>query len=253
MILPLPAASPATSIADWGGLPYNEFLAKMHAILRPETYLEIGTNTGTSLALASYKSIAIDPSFKLTQDVVGAKPACLMFNMTSDAFFHQYSPSRLFGQTVDMAFLDGQHLAEFLVRDFANLEKSCSKNSIVFMHDCMPVDAGMAGRDINADRTAISRYPGWWTGDVWKAVVALRVYRPDLAIFAFDAAWTGLIAVTNLDPSSTVLTDRYFHILQHCNSLSLETYGLDRYVAELNVLPSAKIDGIGDLGSKFWL
>ncbi|MGH7155803.1 MAG: class I SAM-dependent methyltransferase, partial [Acetobacteraceae bacterium] len=62
-------------------------------MLIPQTYLEIGTMSGTTLRLARCPSIAIDPSFSsLDKDVISGKPSCLLFQMKSDEFFAQYSP-----------------------------------------------------------------------------------------------------------------------------------------------------------------
>jgi hypothetical protein len=239
-------------IPELAGEPYTDVLRRMHDVLRPQTYFEIGTSTGTSLTLAACRSVAVDPQFQLQVDVVNAKPACMLFQMTSDAFFRGYSPSALFGQPIDMAFLDGGHWAEFLLRDFANTEKHCNKNSIIFMHDCIPIDTWMTGRDIDGERSQ-SRYPGWWTGDVWKALVALKAYRPDLSITALDAAWTGLIAITSLDPSSRVLDDKYFEITSGFAGQTLEEYGIERYVAELDVQSTARLQTFEDISRYFWI
>jgi hypothetical protein len=47
------------------------------------------------------------------------------------------------------------------------------------------------------------------TGDVWKTVLCLKHYRPDLDIFTIATPWTGLTVVTGLDPASRVLSERY--------------------------------------------
>jgi hypothetical protein len=54
-----------------------------------------------------------------------------------------------------------------------------------------------------------------WTGDVWKTVVALREFRPDLVVRTIDLGPTGLTLVTNLNPASTVLRDQCEHIFAH--------------------------------------
>ncbi len=47
------------------------------------------------------------------------------------------------------------------------------------------------------------------TGDVWKVVLCLKHYRPDLDILTIPAAPAGLTVVTGLDPTSLVLKDSY--------------------------------------------
>jgi hypothetical protein len=45
---------------------YLPFLTRVHELLRPDHYLEIGVRDGTSLALASCRSLGIDPDFNVT-------------------------------------------------------------------------------------------------------------------------------------------------------------------------------------------
>ena len=196
------------------GVGYLKLLRRLHAVKRPKTYLEIGTAAGKTLALARCARIAIDPRFRLERDVTqgrpGGEPACHLFEMTSDAFFAAQSPSALFERPVDLAFIDGMHHFEFALRDFMNIEPHCRPDSLIVLHDCLPVDAHMARRDPR-DRSGAARahYPGAWAGDTWKALWILQRYRPDLRIFAFDAPPSGLVVVTHLDPASTRLNQIY--------------------------------------------
>ena len=74
-------------IIEHSGLHYVGALASLHRNLQPANYVEIGTSSGTTLALASCASVAIDPSFAIDRDVIGQKPRCFFFQMTSDDFF----------------------------------------------------------------------------------------------------------------------------------------------------------------------
>lgn len=49
----------------------------------------------------------------------------------------------------------------------------------------------------------------FYAGDVWKMVICLRHYRPDLDIFTIATPPTGLTIVTGLDPTSTTLRGKY--------------------------------------------
>ncbi len=244
--------SPQTSIPELAGEEYGAVLGRLHDYLRPDTYLEIGTQDGKSLRPARCRSVAVDPAFRLAGDVLGNKPSCQFFCMTSDAFFAEYDPVTLLRAPIDLAFLDGMHLWEFLLRDFLNVERSCRRNSVVLLHDCIPSDICMAERDQASERRKLGAHPDWWTGDVWKTVLALRRYRPDLMLHAFDARPTGLIAVTNLDPSSTALADRYFEIVRELGTLSLEEYGIERYWRELAVRSTGALQRPDQFAALFW-
>ena len=53
-------------------------------------------------------------------------------------------------------------------------------------------------------------------------VVALRRHRPDLSVVTADVAPTGMAIVTGLDPTSTVLFDRYDEIVADVDRLGWE-------------------------------
>ena len=212
------------------GRSYLKVLKRLHALRRPRTYLEVGTESGRSLALARCASIAIDPRFRLDCDVRSGKPACHLHETTSDAFFAAENPTVLLGGPIDFAFIDGMHHHEFALRDFMNIEAHCRPDSLIALHDCLPVDSHMARRE-RGDRSlaAWSRYAGAWAGDTWKALWILQRYRPDLRIFAFGAPPSGLVVVTHLDPRSTVLKQRYEEAVRAVDGIQLAQFydGLD--------------------------
>ena len=243
-----------TSINDHKGEYYIDFMARMHKALRPKTYLEVGCNTGDSLILAECKSIGIDPSFAHLRNVSANKTVLNLYQMTSDDFFGAYSPEVVLGQKIDLAFLDGMHFWEFLLRDFINTERSCKTNSIVLMHDCIPVDAYTAERaNDHAMRLKLSTRPDQWAGDVWKVNLILRKYRPDLWISCFDAPPTGLVAITNLDPTSDLLQRNYRTICEEFGPIRLANYGLTRWIDECRLESTRDYYSIQDFSSKFWL
>jgi hypothetical protein len=146
------------------------------------------------------------------------------------------------------------HLYEFLLRDFINVERSCRKNSVILLHDCVPTDLYLARRD-RADQTlqATTRIQGGWCGDVWKTVLILRRYRPDLRIETFDSALTGLVAVTNLDPDSTVLSDHYVEAVEAFAALTFHGHGVRRYIEELNMRPATELFDPVKLARYMWM
>ncbi len=232
---------------------YLTVLARMHAMLQPETYLEIGSRSGDSLKLATCASLAIDPMFGIADNVLGSKPSLQLYQITSDRFFARHSAAQLLGGAVEMAFLDGMHLSEFLLRDFMNVEHACKPNSVIAMHDCMPSDALMTCRNEGDDMRLRSLFPGWWTGDVWKMVWALKTFRPDLTIIAIDAPPTGLVCVTNLDPSSRVLEDGYARIIAAMAALGDSEETLQAYLASLQPIKPSRLSTYDKMSEFFYL
>jgi hypothetical protein len=248
-------AEPAVEVLpEFQGESYLDLLRRFHAVLQPQSYLEIGSKSGQSLSLAECPSIAIDPAFELDPSFMGRKRICSLHQMTSDRFFEQFDPRALLGRSVDFAFLDGMHLAEYLLRDFANTERVCRRNSVIALHDCVPVEAAVARRE-PADLAAMnaSAHPDWWAGDVWKTVVLLRRFRPDLRIYSFDAQPTGLVAVTNLDPASTVIADNYDVMLAAVREMDLGAFGVRNFVDSLGLMSTRVLRTHAEFSAYFWL
>jgi hypothetical protein len=233
------------------GPHYTQVLTSLHKHLRPRTYLEIGTSTGQSLSLARCASIAIDPHFTITQDVLSGKPACYFFQSSSDEFFNDHDPLSILGRPIDLAFLDGMHLFQFLLRDFVNTERCCRANSVIALHDCMPTDAYVARRDVNDKSLAAHRISpeNWWAGDVWKAVAILKRYRPDLRIHGYSAPPTGLVLVTNLDPTSRVLISDYAEAVDSVRTAA----DYEAYIAQLAPEASTFFERFENVAQRYWL
>ncbi len=250
---PVVAGPRIWSMPDLAGEIYTTVLKRFHTVFKPQTYLEIGVLNGATLQLAECPSIGIDPQFRIDRPFLKDKEACLLYQMSSDRFFGRHDPSAILGQPVDMAFLDGMHWFEFLLRDFIHVERHCRRNSIVFMHDCMPTDEHIARRECNDVTLAeASAHPTWWAGDVWKMLAILKEFRPDLRLQPFNAAPTGLVAVTNLDPCSTVLSERYFAIVERYRSAPLAEHGR-RFAETFTVRDTRKLASHEALSSIFWL
>jgi len=235
------------------GAGYIQFLGTLHKVLQPRTYLEIGTSTGNSLAVSQCASVAVDPQFRVASNVVNDKPLCAMYQMGSDAFFAAHDPKLVLGGPIDLAFLDGMHIFEFLLRDFINTEKHCRKNSIVTLHDCVPFGYYMTARSIKDPMFGLSSFGGAWTGDVWKILPVLRKYRPDLAVTVLDCSPTGLVMITNLDPDSTVLTDNYRRIVDEFSEPPDERAALESFWDDLELVPSANLMSLSRLSRFAWL
>jgi hypothetical protein len=182
---------------------YLDFLAALHARVRPRAYLEIGVRHGDSLALARCPAVGIDPLPSLR---VQLPARARLIRETSDEYFGRERPLRpLGGRRPDLAFIDGMHLFEFALRDFAAVERHAAWTSTIVFDDMLPRDVTEAARD---------RRTRAWTGDVYKLLGILARHRPDLLCLRVDTEPTGLLLVLALDPRSKVLMRRYDEILE---------------------------------------
>jgi len=197
------------------GPAYYEVLRWIHELLQPANYIEIGVAKGISLqaALEGTLCLGIDPSPR----VAGTLPQDIrIFTTTSDDFFGQQELPALLGAThFALAFIDGLHLWEQALRDFINLERYAGPDSVVLIHDCLPLD------EITSARTQTTAF---YSGDVWKLPLCLQEQRPDLRITTVRTWPTGLCMVTHLDPASRVLTAGYEEFVNRYTPLGYAGY-----------------------------
>src|SRR5881409_2650909 len=138
-----PGLHPAHSFLanlNFPGPFYLEVIAMFHSHLRPRTYLEIGVETGQSIALARLetRAIGIDPEPKITQRLA---PGTSIHATTSDEYFAVHDVRAEFGGLpIDLAFIDGMHQFEFALRDFYNPERFCGRDSTILVDDCYPLN-----------------------------------------------------------------------------------------------------------------
>jgi len=183
---------------------YLDFLAGLHERLAPRTYLEIGVEYGHSLALSRCRSIGIDPDAHVGQ----LGPDTSLVSSTSDDYFAELGrrDRTPFGALpIDLAYIDGMHHFEFVLRDFIGVERYATRTSVVVFDDIFPR---------NLDEAARVRHTQAWTGDVFRLPRALKVNRPDLRQIKVKTEPTGTLLVVRLDPSSRVLTERLDDIVR---------------------------------------
>ena len=168
---------------------YFHLLADLHRRLRPARYLEIGVNEGHSLALSlpTTRLVGVDPEPR-----VGNldHPDWTVVPTTSKDFFAYHDVMGLLGGLVDLAFVDGLHHFEVALADVLAIERYAHPGTVVLVHDVVPIDAPTSTRD---------RATLVWSGDVWKVVVLLRRYRPNLTITTLDVAPTGMALITGFE------------------------------------------------------
>jgi hypothetical protein len=168
----------------------HEFLKALHRLTRPRTYLETGIQLGQSLTLSRVPSVGIDPEFAIKAELLADVH---LARTTSDEFFARKRPlAHLPADVVDLAFIDGMHLAEYALRDYLAVERFTTPASVVVFDDMLPR---------SVDEAARHRHTSAWTGDVYKAAQALRDMCPDLIVLEVDTTPTGVVVVLTPDAS----------------------------------------------------
>ncbi|MGH2616232.1 MAG: class I SAM-dependent methyltransferase, partial [Thermomicrobiales bacterium] len=172
---------------------YLELLDRLHEAMQPQVYLEIGGELGSALALSRTRSILIDPELRLRPPALAEKHWIKLYRQPSDEFFRAHSAeATLEDIPLDLVFIDGFHEFTQVVRDLENVERWGHANTVVVIHDVVPVNALHASRQFRK---------GPWTGDVWRIAPFLREHRPDLVSRPIAVADTGALVVTGLDPA----------------------------------------------------
>ncbi len=195
------------------GRPITAVLRWIHEILKPTNYVEIGVQQGVSLlqALADTRCIGIDPEPSIEEQ----HPNATIYELTSDEFFARYDLGNLLGGSVELAFIDGLHLFEQVLRDFVNLERQSAAGTVILLHDCIPFDEMTASRE---------RTTYFYCGDVWKAAMALRHRRPELEMVTVPTAPTGLCLVRGLDSGNRQFEEELPEIVASYRDLDFDYY-----------------------------
>lgn len=203
-----------------GEISYLEVLDKIHHLIKPELYLEIGIRNGNSFNLSKSLSIGVDPSPAIDR----LNQNSFIYQITSDDFFEFYA-NKVLVNKVDFAFIDGMHLFEFVLRDFFNIEKYSKKDTIIAIDDIFPNNL------IQASRTRESKV---WTGDVWKIINCLNKYRPDLEMLILNTLPTGLLIIRGLDHTNTILKDKYNAIVKEFSEPYYEETNIHSFLERKN-------------------
>jgi len=130
-----------------------------------KTYLEIGVNTPAQPGY-NWDNIQIEVKHGVDPNVETT------FKMTSDEFFEKHIKTKY-----DIIFVDGLHIFEQAYEDIINSLKWLNENGTIVVHDCNPVQEITQRRERASDV---------WHGDVWKAILKLRIENPDTEIFTVD-------------------------------------------------------------------
>jgi hypothetical protein len=153
----------------------------------------------------------VDPSPRLAFPI---QAEFHLYQETSGSFFERHDVRELFGgASPSLAFIDGLHEFPTVLADFANVEAIADENTMVVFHDMLPLDEITQRAE---------RVHDFYTGDVWKMLHCLADARPTLSWFTVRTPPSGLTFVTGLDPTSTVIKDRYDELVEQYGALEFE-------------------------------
>jgi hypothetical protein len=217
------------------GPVYLEWLQFFHRFIEPKTYLEIGVESGASLAYAKPPTLAVgvDPLLEIQHEMATRHK---LFNLTSDEFFSTQDVAAVFeGEGIALAFVDGMHTFDQALKDFRNIERHAAQHAVVLFHDIFPLNAITASRE---------RRSVFWTGDTWKAIRLLTRHRADLKVFTIPTYPSGLAVVTHLDPASTLLNERFDTLCAEASELAFDDHreSMGEYLNEVANEPRVVVD-----------
>jgi tRNA G37 N-methylase Trm5 len=123
------------------------------------SYLEIGVQDPNSCfnKINCKDKVSVDPEPRGECSFIG----------TSDQFFFQNN------KKFDLIFIDGLHYSEQVVKDVLNSLKFLNEGGTIMCHDTLPTTEKMQWRYNHGEE---------WTGDVWKAIVALRTMNLNIVV-----------------------------------------------------------------------
>ncbi len=147
-------------------------------------YLEIGVERGINLFQIDIQDkLAVDPALK-TPCGNNNFPGHRFFEITSDDFFRS-PPKDVKDGGIDIALIDGLHTYEQALKDVENCLRYLRPNGVIVMHDCLPASEAEAEPSLELARVTPG-FTGNWTGDVYKTIIHLRAFRPDLFAAVLD-------------------------------------------------------------------
>ena len=182
--------------ANISKLKYNTTIVDRHKIINDFTkntdkYLEIGIEYGYTFSNTHFlHKVGIDPDPKCDTKIAGSE----IFTNTSDSYFENINvrtddvSDNLKQCNFDVVFIDGMHHCENVLRDFNNSINKLTKNGIIFVDDCIPLNYN---EQLKIPRKhfyekGILKYGEEWTGDVWKFLYhLLKNYKDKIKLQYF--------------------------------------------------------------------
>lgn len=225
----------------------------LHGALRPRTYLEICSGEGNLADLSEARTAVLNVGPRLAEGsrVHRLPNLAALLQMPSQDALHGVDLSALLGGPIDLALIDGVHLCEVVLREFAAIEAAATPTTVILLHDCLPVEAAIAARQPPGDDVIAPHRRNWWLGDVWRVALFLRRNRPDLVLRALDSHPSGLLCVANCDSRRALGPAELEAATREMLGYDLAQIGIDGLFAELRVEPAAALSADTDFAA--WL
>ena len=167
-----------------------------------QTYLEIGVFVGHNLLqMKAPNTIVVDPFIQVPHWRDNKNPNINYYELTSDDFFEK-EQKLLQKQKIQACLIDGLHTYEQSLKDVLNTLDNGTEDCLIIMHDCKPANKAAAQPTMALGRQTPG-YNGLWMGDVYKTIIWLRSFRPDVQAFVLDCD-CGLGIVKKGKPESSL-------------------------------------------------
>ena len=204
-------------------------IQKLIAAMNYKTYMEIGVASGSTWKnVVADKKIAIEPRFSFDW-VTHTLPGEFLYQMRSDEYF-RILPQKT---EVDIAFIDGLHTFEQVLRDILNVMSVLSPKGVILLDDTVPIDEFSAMTDQStaiASRKAAmgSNAHISWHGDVYKSLFFINDFmlRWDFATILDDGNPQTLLWRSNGEIKRNSVCDS----LEHIKAMSFEQWRKCRHL-----------------------
>lgn len=164
----------AQQASDAGGTEASRLVGRALAANGGERYLEVGIKKGATLnAVDAATIVGVDPHHWI--DVSTCRTGMTIVPLPSDAYFENVRGDERF----DVVFVDGLHVFRQAYRDVLNAAAVLERGGAILIDDVVPTSAA-AAHPSKAISRALDPSSQAWMGDVYKVVIALDRFHPEI-------------------------------------------------------------------------
>lgn len=218
--------------------------------LEDSAYLEIGVRSGAGFRhIRCPLKIGVDPVVPRRmihlyaqgelKARLGRWKGQVFLRRTSNEFFEHFAHKSFERHPLGVVLVDGLHTQAQALQDVENaltLVNGSGRSGLVVMHDCSPLTSAKAAPSIEEARRTPG-FSGGWNGDVYRAVIRLRIRHPDLFVGVLDTD-QGVCVITRGPASSALQLSE-----DEAAVLSFEDLDANRK-ALLNLMPPSALEDV---------